>query len=332
MPAVSVIMPCYNAGEFARQSVESILSQTFSDFELLVVDDGSEDNSVEILKDLARHDARIKLILHEKNLGVSRSRNDGLHAARGDYVAFCDADDLWKPEKLKCQIGLLSENPSYDVTYCDSQIIDKTGARTGELFSHQFPPPKNPSGKLFEELCLRNFVNTQTVLARRSSLGGNLLFDESIKCGEDWWLWILLSRKHRFLYEKRALAEYRVHPKNTWSTQKRRFQIDRWKVCKRNLRAHADLPMRLKATLWYYMGVQLSLLGRRRLARKFLWQAACLGWQGRNPLPRAATMTARWGLECCCGLAPHDSGAAPHTAWCFLRKMGRTFAPKKNPL
>jgi glycosyltransferase involved in cell wall biosynthesis len=250
MPAVSVVMPCYNAGKFVRQSVESILRQTLDDFELLVVDDASRDNSVEVLKDLADRDARIKLLAHGKNLGVSRSRNDGLREAQGDYIAFCDADDVWKPEKLKMQIGFLLNNPAYNIAYCDAQIIDETGTPTGRLFSDQYPPPKKPSGDLFEALCVKNFINMQTVCMRRMAAGQDLFFDEGIKWVEDWWYWIRLSRRHRFLYEGRALAEYRIHPQSTGLTQQRGIRINRWKVCKRNLRAHTDMPIRLQALLW----------------------------------------------------------------------------------
>jgi glycosyltransferase involved in cell wall biosynthesis len=301
MPVASIIVPCYNAGKFVRHSVESILRQSFADFELIIVDDASKDNSVEVVRDLAAGDKRIRLIVHDKNLGVSRSRNDGLRAACGDYIAFCDADDVWKPEKLKFQIELLSHNPSYNLTYCDSQIIDENGVPTGQLFSDQFPPPQSHSGGLFEELTVTNFINTQTVVVRRCSLGDTLFFDESIRCGEDWWLWIRLSRSHQFLYERRALAEYRVHPQNTAFTQKRNFRIDRWKVCKRNLRAHADMPVRLQALLWYYMGMELSFLGRRNLARKFLWQALCLGLNGGSSFKRLVTMSVCWSRECCHG-------------------------------
>jgi glycosyltransferase involved in cell wall biosynthesis len=284
--------------------VESILSQSFADFELIVVDDASRDHSVRILRDLAVRDPRIRLFVHDKNLGVSRSRNEGLRAARGDYIAFCDADDVWKSEKLKCQLELLFRDLSSDLAYCDSAIIDETGTPTGQLFSGQFPPPQNPSGDLFEALTITNFINTQTVLVRRAALGDTMSFDEDIRCGEDWWLWIRLSRKHRFLYERQPLAEYRVHPQCTVFTQKRNFRIGRWKVCKRNLRAHPDLPVRLQALLWYYMGRELSSLGWRHLARRFLWRGFCLGLSGGSSPRRLVAMGTRWGLECCHGLSP----------------------------
>jgi hypothetical protein len=185
------------------------------------------------------------------------------------------------------------------VTYCDSKIIDETGAPTGRLFSDQFPPPRCPSGSLFEELTVTNFINTQTVLIRHGSVGKTLFFDEDIRCGEDWWLWIRLSRNHRFIYDNRALAEYRVHPESTAQTRQRNYRVDRWKVCKRNLCAHADMPKRLQALLWYYMGRELSLLGRRRLARKFIGRAIRIGLKGGSSVGRLMKMSARWGLEYC---------------------------------
>jgi glycosyltransferase involved in cell wall biosynthesis len=302
MPAASVIMPCYNAEKFVQHSVESILRQSFADLELLVVDDASKDKSVDVLRELAARDARVKLFVHDKNRGVSRSRNDGLRAAQGNYVAFCDADDVWKPEKLKLQIELLSSNPAYDVAYCDSQIIDENGTLTGRLFSGQFPPPRNASGDLYEELSARNFINMQTVCLRRNAMGQEIFFDESIKWVEDWWQWIRLSRKHRFLYDGRSLAQYRVHQQSTGFTQKRGIRINRWKVCRRNLRAHADMPLRLQALLWYYMGRELSFLGLRRLARKFLWKALRLGLKGHSSFRRLMAMSVHWSMECCHGL------------------------------
>src|ERR1035438_3175106 len=98
-PRVSVVMPCYNHGRFVDQSVTAVLEQTFADLELIIVDDASKDNSLEVARKFARKDARVKVIVHEQNYGPSRSRNDGLRAAVGEFVGFCDADDLWKPDK-----------------------------------------------------------------------------------------------------------------------------------------------------------------------------------------------------------------------------------------
>lgn len=293
MQQTTVIMPCYNHGRFVKESVESILIQTVSDLELIVVDDNSTDDSVSVLRELALKDARLKLIVHEKNFGASRSRNDGLRAATGHFVGFCDADDLWKPDKLEMQLKMLVDNPSYDVTYCDSEIIDQTGKLTGKLFSEEFPPPKAPSGNLFEHLSLTNFINMQTVLVRRSALGESIYFDEEIKWVEDWWQWIRLSRKHQFLYVGRPMARYRVHPQSTGITQKPKILRNRWKVCKRNIRLHSDMSMQLQAQLWYIMGVELSLISWPTESRKYINRAIILGLRGGVSFRKLAIMCTR---------------------------------------
>jgi glycosyltransferase involved in cell wall biosynthesis len=297
IPKVSVIMPCYNHAHFVGESVAAILGQTFKDLELIVVDDKSKDDSVALVQALATKDARLKLIVHEQNQGASRSRNDGLRAASGEFVAFCDADDLWKPDKLERQINLLTKHPDYDVTYCDSEIINETGRLTGELFSDQFPLPPTPSENLFEVLCTRNFINMTTVLLRRQSVGERLFFDNSVEWVEDWWQWIRLSRHHRFLYEPEALARYRVHPQSTGFTQKPGISRNRWKVGKRNLQTHADMPLRLQAVIWHQMGMELCSLGKRQHGCQFLQQALFCGWRGGLARTRLAKIGARLGLE-----------------------------------
>jgi glycosyltransferase involved in cell wall biosynthesis len=239
----------------------------------------------------------VKVIVHEQNRGASRSRNDGLRAAVGEFVAFCDADDLWKPEKLARQIQFLEEHPEFDITYCDSEIIDETGRLTGELFSEQFALPAAPSGNLFEALCARNFINLQTVLARRRPLGERLLFDEQIKWVEDWWQWIRLAREHQFGYQSEALAQYRVHSKSTGLTQKPGISRNRCKVAIRNLRTHTDMPPGLQGIVWHQIGVELCLLGKRRRGCRFIRQGLRCGWKGRIPLGRLARMGARLVVE-----------------------------------
>ena len=297
MPRVSVIMPCYNHARYVGESVATVLGQTFADLELIVVDDKSKDNSVELLREIASGDARLKLVVHEKNQGASRSRNDGLHLAKGEFVGFCDADDLWNPDKLECQIKLLTEHSDCDLTYCDSVIIDEAGRLTGERFSHEFPSPTTVSGNFFEDLCVRNFINMTSVLVRRQPLGEQLFFDEGIKWVEDWWQWIRLSHRHRFVYEPRTLAQYRVHPQSTGLTQRPGICRNRWKVARRNLQTHKDMPGRLQAVLWDQMGVELCGLGKRRQGIRFLRRALACSLTGGFTGTQFFKIGARMGLE-----------------------------------
>src|ERR1017187_4327252 len=101
MPKVSVIMPCFNHARFVVESVSGILAQTHPDLELIIVEDCSSDNSWDVIRSLTAKDSRIKVIRHERNQGVSKSRNDGLCMATGQFIAFCDADDVWEYDKLR---------------------------------------------------------------------------------------------------------------------------------------------------------------------------------------------------------------------------------------
>jgi teichuronic acid biosynthesis glycosyltransferase TuaG len=291
-------MPCYNGAEFIRNSVYGILRQSFTDLELIVVDDASRDKSAAIVRELEAEDPRVRLICHTSNHGASRSRNDGIRAATGEFLGFCDADDIWKPDKLKRQIALLVDNPSCDVTYSDSEIIDESGHPTGDRFSTLFPIKGNPSGNIFENLCVTNFINTQTVLMRRHSIPEeHLFFDERLKWVEDWWQWILLSRKHLFLYESDPLAMYRVHRQSTRITQKLGISVNRWRVCKRILRGFPDMPDRLKAEIWYQMGMGLSQIGWHRTAGRFYGKAVQLGFGAGLSIRRLLTMCVRFGTQ-----------------------------------
>jgi glycosyltransferase involved in cell wall biosynthesis len=276
MPKVSVIMPCFNHARFLQESVQGIIRQTSSDWELIIVDDCSTDYSWEIMSGLARKDSRITVIRHERNLGASRSRNDGMRAAMGEFLGFCDSDDVWEADKLAVQVRMLEENKECDVTYCDAIFIDEGGRPTGNRFSGEFPVPGTGGGQLFYELVSRNFINMQTVLMRRDCVTESGYFDEGIKWVEDWWYWLTVSRAHRFIYSKEPLAKYRVHGKSTGFTQKRGYPINRCKVYWRLLEQDASLPRLYRARIFYIMGVDLCSLGKRRAGRRFFWKAAAL--------------------------------------------------------
>jgi glycosyltransferase involved in cell wall biosynthesis len=274
MPNVSVIMPCFNHGEFLTDSVNSILRQTHSALELIVVDDCSTDNSGDIIRSLAEGDKRIRVLRHEHNQGLSRSRNDALRIATGEFIAFCDSDDLWQSEKLSDQLELLRQHPEYDLVYGDTWIIDGRGSLTGQRFSDLFPPPKVASGSLFQELIARNFINIQSVLMRTECMQSGPAFDERIELVQDWWYWIKLSRRHGFLYADRPMASYRVHSSSTNLLQKRDYCVNQFRVFRCILRDYPDLSAASKADILFKMGVDLCDLGKYRTGRSLLWNAA----------------------------------------------------------
>ena len=199
---------------------------------------------------------------HEQNLGLPKSRNDGMRIAGGDYLAFCDSDDVWESDKLAIQVGLLEAKQDYGMVYCDTRIIDRDGHLTGQKFSDVYPLPENPSGLLFGELVARNFINVQSAMIRRKCLSYADHFDEDLRVLEDWWFWVQMSRHQRFLYCGRPLARYRVHGQSMTATRRRCFPVTRVKIFRRMLRRYRDLSGRMKADILYRMGVDLCELER----------------------------------------------------------------------
>lgn len=299
--SVSVIMPCFNHGRYLRESVAGVLSQSHENLELIIIDDCSSDNSWEIITAIALVDERIRPIRHGRNLGVSRSRNDGLRAARGEYIAFCDADDVWDRKKLRTQVALLERYTDHDVAYCDARIIDEDGWATGRRFSDLYPPPPQASGLLFEDLLRRNFINTQGVVMRRWCLGVGF-FDEDLRVVEDWWYWLRLSHTHRMLYSPEVLASYRVHSTSTSAARRRAYPVCRLKVSRRLLKRY-ELTRVQRAAVIYAMAADLCELGKVRFARRFLRASAALGisdirgWATVCRAARKTVMTYRATLE-----------------------------------
>jgi glycosyltransferase involved in cell wall biosynthesis len=250
-----------------EESVKSVLAQTEPDLELIIVDDASTDGSRELIDRLAKSDGRIEAFYHDKNSGASTSRNDGLSMAEGEYIAFCDADDIWLPGKLKKQLALLADTPAASIAYSDARIIDGEGRETGTLFSARFPVPGNGSGHLFDILCVRNFINMQSALLRRAALKEEDYFDPKIKWGEDWLFWLKLARTAGFVYSPEPLGLYRVHAGSADTSRPERAR-DRVKIYLEALRFADLLPRRVISEIFYHLGVGLSRLKESETEKK----------------------------------------------------------------
>lgn len=175
---VSVIMPCYNSMTTVRESVQSILDQTYNNLELIIVDDNSTDDTVSILKDIANEDVRIKLVLLDTNFGAGFARNAALNIASGEAVAFCDADDIWVPCKLEVQLPLLEK---YDVI-CSSYDIVSKERRIGKEYV---------SGEIRKfRMILNNYIGMSTAIFLRKE-GFNYRFS-LMRRRQDWDFWLNL--------------------------------------------------------------------------------------------------------------------------------------------
>jgi len=184
---VSVIIPTFNRAQKVSRAVSSVLSQTFKDFEVIVIDDGSSDDTKEVLSGF---DGRIRLISHPENLGVSAARNSGIKASRSPLIAFLDSDDYWLPEKLETQVLFFSENP--DAVACQTEEIwVRNGVRVNPWKKHI-----KPSGYIFERSLKLCVVSPSAVMIRRAVLDEVGMFDEGFPVCEDYDLWLRIGCRH----------------------------------------------------------------------------------------------------------------------------------------
>jgi glycosyltransferase involved in cell wall biosynthesis len=266
MKLVSVIIPCYNHDKYINDTLKSIRNQTYQNIEIIIVDDHSQDESLNIIKNNKKQDNRIKLICHSKNMGASKSRNDGINISQGHYISFCDADDIWMNEKVEKQIGHLNNNPNINIVYSDAEIINSEGKSTGKLFSELYAPITKNNGEIFYDLCKTNFINTQTVLLRKRSIENAGLFPEHIKYVEDWVYWTILAQNNLFGYMEIPLAKYRIHENNT-NKDTKGLICERIKAYTYLIKNLNRAPDRLLANMYYSLGVELLLINERSQAR-----------------------------------------------------------------
>jgi glycosyltransferase involved in cell wall biosynthesis len=204
MPKISVIIPTYERAASLARAINSVLEQTFRDFEIIIVDDASKDNTREVVKAIG--DQRIRYLRHERNQKEAGARNTGVSNARGEYVAFLDDDDEWLPDKLRRQVDLLDRSPPYvGVVYTGSIKIDRGNGKTFRV-----TPTKR--GNLFEELLIHNCVGTpSTILLKRKCFETVGLFDPNIVFGPDYDMWIRLAEKYHFECIPEPLIKYYIH-------------------------------------------------------------------------------------------------------------------------
>lgn len=188
---VSIVMPAYNAAQTIQDSIESVFAQTVSDWELIVIDDGSKDDTAAILTTLAAKDKRIRFLKNEKNRGASFTRNRAVALAEGEWIAFLDSDDLWKPEKLEKQLALVQECPNMVVCYTASSFIDDAGRSYGYVM----PAIERLN---YKTLLRKNLMSCSSVMIRASVMKGIKMPDD--KMHEDYFVWLTVLREYGVAY------------------------------------------------------------------------------------------------------------------------------------
>ncbi len=215
MPQVSVIIPAYNCSLYIRETIESVLSQGISDLEVIVVNDGSSDDTA----DIARSFGASVTVIDQANAGVCAARNRGIQHASGEYIALVDHDDFWLANKLMNQLAVFEKNPQVDVVFTSFDWWHPNPT-TGK-FEMPAESPSNPAqsgfdsrfpGWIYHQMLVDSYVLTSTALARARVVRAANGFDESLPFGEDWDFWLRISRTSQFLKLKEKSTLYRQHP------------------------------------------------------------------------------------------------------------------------
>lgn len=201
-PAVSIIIPTFNRVEYLRAALDSVAAQTFQDYEVIVVDDGSTDGTQAYVADRPE---RIRYFW-QPNQGVAEARNHGLRVIRSQYVAFLDSDDLWTPEFLAKTVGLLGQDPGLALVYTRFTSMDAAGRILGRHNKEPF------GGDVTLRLFASTFIHTSAVVARSHAIRDAGGFDGRLSHNEDYDLWLRLSLRHRFGLITEPLCIRRCHP------------------------------------------------------------------------------------------------------------------------
>lgn len=202
---VTVVITCYNYASYIEGCINSILDQRYKDFEIVVVNDGSTDNTDEVISGFLSN-PRIKYI-KQSNAGQANAKNTGIKHSEGKYIAFLDADDLWDETKLEKQIPLF-ENPRVGVVFSKARYIDENGNELEFELSGEYLIPR--SGRVSNYLIFDNFVPFSSSVVRRECFEKVGFFDESLKMGIDWDLWLRISVYYEFDFVDEPLLIYRI--------------------------------------------------------------------------------------------------------------------------
>lgn len=210
-PKVTVMMPVYNGEKYIAEAIKSLLVQTFEDFELLIMNDGSTDGTVRIIKSF--DDQRIRLIENGKNLGTILTRNKGLKECRGEYIAMLDSDDLAKPTRLKKQVDFLDKHPDFGIIGSWVDLINSQSKPLGSNWKNNFAPEEIPIFLLFHTC-----FSMSAVMVRKSAVPVEGFIEGYIPA-EDYEIWIRITNKWKSYNLPEILTTYRIHANSLSKTQ-----------------------------------------------------------------------------------------------------------------
>lgn len=328
MPLISVIIPVYNGERTIYDAVTSVLNQSFEEFELLVINDGSQDSTLDILAEIK--DPRLKI--HSfPNEGLSASRNRGIRRASGEYVSFLDADDMWTPDKLESQLAALRGQPDAAVCYSWTDFIDQEGNPLG------YGIHTTRNGHVFPDLLKFYFVGSgSNALIRKTAFDAVGLFDESLKSVEDWDMFLRLATTYQFAAVPQAQILYRIVD-DSLSSDVLRMEREMLKVVDR---AYAQEPGKSLSHLKKYTLANLYLYLASRalkgtssrqhgiLAGRFMWRAYLQNPQILKQVSYVLTLLFKMGSVIL--LPPKLARAARASAKSLGRRVSRSVVDMRS--
>lgn len=216
-PLVSVVITAYNYAAYLPTAVESVLSQTYKNIEVIIVNDGSTDNTDEVVRPHLSH-KNIKYI-KQVNAGQAVAKNCGIKNASGGYIAFLDADDYWRSDKLEKQLNVFANDSAIGVVYSGLKFISPDGEIDNSIIL-----PQMYSGYVLQELFIDNFIGFSTSVVKRECFDKAGLFDEGLAMAIDWDLWLRIACHYKFAYVNEALLFYRYGHANMSQNSEKRIQ------------------------------------------------------------------------------------------------------------
>ena len=271
-PTVSIVMPAYNAAKTIAQSILSVIQQSYENWELLVVDDGSHDSTSAIVTEHQNKDLRIRIIKLARNGGLSNARNEGCKEATGSFIAFLDSDDLWQTSKLEIQVNFHLLNPEIEISHTDFHQFNDQGLLKRPL-KYFVDLKKHKEGQIYPSICYKNPIGILTVMVNRSLLNTVGFFDTSLWTFEDQDLWIRIAKRGKiFGYIPKVLAFYRLVP-GSISNKTGRYKKAYKKFISKLLSTdtlNADLLLR-----YYYRHFGTVYLKKKsyKLSRLYFWKS-----------------------------------------------------------
>ena len=218
-PLVSVIMPAYNAEKYIGEAIASVCAQTYENWELLILDDGSADRTAEIAQTYAQRDARIRVLRNPQNMGAAKTRNRGFDIAKGEWIALLDSDDVWHSDKLEKQLAVAGRAGA-DIIYCSYALVNESGAHLSDYIV--------PETTSYDAMLRESVLSCSTVLLRQLILREHHFSAEHYH--EDYALWLELMRfGYRAVACREILADYRV-AKGSRSSDKLKSARYRWRI------------------------------------------------------------------------------------------------------